>query len=147
MRCHWPAFFQDSTRLPSCYHVSQWLGPFHYLMKLCWFWFPFTLTKNNFGKKPVLFGLLSWVTVHHWGKSGQELRQERWRNGACWFTPWIRLSQLYGVVLDHLPREWFYLQWLNTLHQLKIKTTSVDMSTDHHKDNHSIDTPHPFRWP
>lgn len=41
------------------------------------------MTESNLGKKG-LFGLQVLITVHHWQKPRQELKQDTWRHPAYW---------------------------------------------------------------
>jgi hypothetical protein len=61
------------------------------------------------GQERVYFSLQFHTTDHHWGKSGQELRQELiqrpWRNTAYRLAPHGLLSLLSYTIQDHQPRD------------------------------------------
>lgn len=56
-----------------------------------------------------LFGLIFMAMVHHWQKSGQELRQDwnrnHWRLGLPDSLLSLVLGQLFYVTQNHLPRD------------------------------------------
>lgn len=57
-----------------------------------------TATKNNLGEQNTYFGLHLQAVVYHWGKLGQELKQDLphkpWGNTAYWLTSLPMLSWL-----------------------------------------------------
>lgn len=55
----------------------------------CCYWIN-TMAKRELGGGNNLFHLQ--LTVHHQGKSGQELKLKTWNNDACWFVFMVCLS-------------------------------------------------------
>jgi hypothetical protein len=52
------------------------------------------MTKSNLGRKVFISAYNSQVTLHHGGKSGQELKQRPWKNTAYSIAPYGLISLL-----------------------------------------------------
>lgn len=63
-------------------------------------------------------GLYVQVRVHHQGTSGQDIKQEPWKEAACWLALWLDL--LPSIIQDDLTKEWN--PHVGSHHQLILQT-------------------------
>lgn len=64
-----------------------------------------TIVKSNLGRRGFIFGLCFQVTTRHRGMSRQKLTQRPVRQGAYWFTLWLKVSFLSYSAHTHQPRD------------------------------------------